>query len=69
VSWQRGVAAFAQAAVWLFRSERARVYVLLVPETLLTKICMVSSSEETELMLLMLVERRIVAGVWCGAVW
>ena len=58
------MAASRVAASRLFRSERARVYVLLVPETLLTKICMVSSSEEVELMLLMLLERRIVAVVW-----
>jgi hypothetical protein len=50
------------------------VYVLLVPETLLMKICMVSSSEDRELMLLMLLERRIVAvvwgeGVWCSFMW
>jgi len=58
------VAASRVAASRLFRSERARIDVLLVPETLLTKICMVSSSEEVELMLLMLLERRIVAVVW-----
>jgi hypothetical protein len=53
------------------------VDVLLVPETLLTKICMVSSSEDMELMLLMLLERRIVAvvfvvcreGVRCSLTW
>lgn len=39
-------------------------YVLLVPETLLTKICIVSSSEAdaVEAMLLMLLERRMVDG-------
>lgn len=35
--------------------------VLEVPETFLTKICMVSSSEAWELMLEMLLERRIMA--------
>jgi hypothetical protein len=55
----------AYAHTVLFRgSERAKGYLLLLPETVLTKICIVSSdSELEELMLEMLDERRIVAVV------
>lgn len=44
--------------------------IVLVPATFLTKICMVSSSEACELMLEMLLVRRIMVwSVVCGAVW
>jgi hypothetical protein len=67
----RGMAGGVLACVSCMNSRRLdhkRADVLLVPETLLTKICMVSSSEDMELMLLMLLERRIVAVVFvaCG---
>jgi hypothetical protein len=76
----RGMAGSVLACVFCMNSLRLdhkRADVLLVPETLLTKICMVSSSEDMELMLLMLLERRIVAvvfvacgeAVWCPLMW